>query len=293
MSTEAEWKHEQDTDTTSQESAMTSKHDETVSPAVDAEEQGDDVALRLNGLTKRFGRTTAVEDISYTVQRGSFSSIVGPNGAGKTTTLSMISGLLPPSSGSVEVLGDDVWRDRQAAQQRIGTLPDRLRMFEQLTGAQYLSYVGSIRGLKKQEVLERTENLIDAFDLRDNVNRLVVDYSSGLRKKLGLAATLIHNPELLVLDEPLDAIDPVSANTIVEVLETFTERGGTVLLSSHSMDFVQRVCDHIAVIVDGQLIAEGDMDEVRGELTLEERFRHIVRGPEESEGLDWLDISFR
>lgn len=252
-----------------------------------------DVALQLTGLTKRFGRTTAVEDVTYTVARGSFSSIVGPNGAGKTTTLSMISGLLPPTSGSVEVLGDDVWRDRSAAQKRIGTLPDRLRMFEQLTGAQYLVYVGSIRGLSKSEVLERAENLVDAFDLRDNVNRLVVDYSSGLRKKLGLAATLIHNPELLVLDEPLDAIDPVSANTIVEVLETFTSRGGTVLLSSHSMDLVQRVCDHIAVIVDGQLIAEGDMDEVRGELTLEERFRHIVRGPEETEGLDWLDISFR
>ncbi|MDJ1370625.1 ABC transporter ATP-binding protein [Gulosibacter molinativorax] len=259
----------------------------------DIEATTDDVALRLDGLTKRFGRTTAVKDITYTVERGSFSGIVGPNGAGKTTTLSMISGLLPPSSGSVEVLGDDVWRDRQGAQKRIGTLPDRLRMFEQLTGAQYLSYVGSIRGLSKSEVLERTENLVDAFDLRDNVNRLVVDYSSGLRKKLGLAATLIHNPELLVLDEPLDAIDPVSAGTIVEVLETFTSRGGTVLLSSHSMDFVQRVCDHIAVIVDGELIAEGDLDEVRGELTLEERFRRIVRGPEESEGLDWLDISFR
>ncbi|MGO1542774.1 MAG: ABC transporter ATP-binding protein [Gulosibacter sp.] len=252
-----------------------------------------DVALRLSGLSKRFGSTRAVEDVTYTVARGSFSSIVGPNGAGKTTTLSMISGLLPPSSGSVEVLGDDVWRDRAAAQRRIGVLPDRLRMFDQLTGAQYLAYVGSIRGLSKQDVRSRSESLLDAFDLRDNANRLVVDYSSGLRKKLGLAATLIHQPELLVLDEPLDAIDPVSATTIVEVLESFTNRGGTVLLSSHSMEFVQRVSDHIAVIVDGKLIAEGDMDEVRGELTLEERFRHIVRGPEETEGLDWLDISFR
>lgn len=254
--------------------------------------QEPEMALRLTGLTKQFGNRRAVHDVSLTVERGSFASIVGPNGAGKTTTLSMISGLLPPSRGSVEVLGTDVWQDRSGAQKRLGTLPDRLRMFEQLTGAQYLAYVGAIRGLSKDESLERVESLIDTFELRDNVNRLVVDYSAGLRKKLGLAATLIHNPQLLVLDEPLDAIDPVSAGGIVDVLQDFTARGGTVLLSSHSLDFVQRVCDTVAVIVAGELITQGAVDEVRGELTLEERFRHIVEGPEESEGLDWLDISF-
>ncbi|WP_254910383.1 ABC transporter ATP-binding protein [Gulosibacter sp. 10] len=257
----------------------------------DAPQEGD-IALRISGLTKQFGSRKAVDDVSYTVARGSFASIVGPNGAGKTTTLSMITGLLPPTRGRIEVLDIDVWKNRSAAQSRIGSLPDRLRMFEQLTGAQYLAYVGAIRGLGSEQVRERVESLLDTFGLRDHSNRLVVDYSSGLRKKVGLAAALIHNPELLVLDEPLDAIDPVSAGTIIEVLEQFTSRGGTVLLSSHSMDFVQRVCDHVAVLVDGQLIADGTVDEVRGELTLEERFRHIVRGPEETEGLDWLDISF-
>lgn len=249
-------------------------------------------ALFLADLTKKFGSVTAVDAISYTLPQGSFSAIVGPNGAGKTTTLSMISGLLPPSHGSVELFGLDVWRNRTQAQDRIGILPDRVRMFEQLTGAQYLAYVGAVRRVDPEQIESRSEQLLDAFDLRSEANRLVVDYSTGLRKKLALASAMIHAPDLLVLDEPFESIDPVSAGTLIDVLNEFVDRGGTVLLSSHSMDLVQRVCDHVAIIVKGQLLAEGTVDEVRGDRSLEERFREVVQGPVASEGLDWLSISF-
>ena len=251
-----------------------------------------EVALRLDGLTKRFGSHLAVENVSYEVRQGSFSGIVGPNGAGKTTTLMMISGLLPPTRGTVHVGGTDVWREPRVAHRKIGTLPDRLRMFDQLTGAQYLGYVGTLRGLRREKVLERTEALLDQFELRASANRLVVDYSAGMRKKLALAATLIHAPEVLILDEPFETIDPVSAGVLIDVLLDYADRGGTVVLSSHSMDLVQRVCDHVAVIVEGEVIAEGTVDEVRDGITLEERFRHIVRGPVPATGLDWLEISF-
>lgn len=249
-------------------------------------------ALYLAELTKKFGRNTAVDHLSFTIPQGSFSAIVGPNGAGKTTTLSMIAGLLSPSHGTVEVFGIDAWRDRAKAQQLIGILPDRLRMFDQLTGAQYLSYVGAVRGVKGATLRERMEYLLDDFGLRDEANRLVVDYSLGLRKKLALAASLIHAPQLLVLDEPFEAIDPVSAGTFIDVLNNYVNRGGTVVLSSHSMDLVQRVCDHVAVIAKGELLAEGTVDDVRGNVSLEERFRDLVRGPGQTEGLDWLEISF-
>ena len=251
-----------------------------------------DVALRLDHLTKRYGSVRAVNDVSYEIRQGSFSGIVGPNGAGKTTTLMMMAGLLKPTSGTVHVGDTDVWKQSRVAYRKIGTLPDRLRMFDQLTGAQYLDYVGTLRGLKRNAVAERTESLLDAFELRNSANRLVVDYSAGLRKKLALAATLIHSPEVLILDEPFETIDPVSAGVLIDVLIDYADRGGTVVLSSHSMDLVQRVCDHVAVIAKGEVIAEGTVDEVRGGITLEERFRNIVRGPVERPGLDWLEISF-
>ena len=251
-----------------------------------------DVALRVEHLSKRYGSVRAVDDVSYAIRQGSFSGIVGPNGAGKTTTLMMMSGLLKPSSGEVFVGETNVWREPRAAHRRIGTLPDRLRMFDQLTGAQYLGYVGTLRGLDREAIEQRTESLLDMFELRGSANRLIVDYSAGLRKKLALASTLIHSPEVLILDEPFETIDPVSAGVLIDVLIDYADRGGTVVLSSHSMDLVQRVCDHVAVIVAGEVIAEGTVDEVRGDITLEERFRHIVRGPAQEPGLDWLEISF-
>lgn len=257
-----------------------------------AERDYGDTILQINDVSKSFGAKRALSEVSYGVRQGSFSGLVGPNGAGKTTLLNIISGLLPPSKGTVTVAGVDVWKSRREAARRIGVLPDRLRMFEHLTGAQYLAYVGSIRGLNRAQTLERTEALIDQFELRSSANRLVTDYSAGMRKKLALAATLIHSPQLLVLDEPFETIDPVSAGVLIDVLIDYADRGGTVLLSSHSMDLVQRTCDHVVVIAGGEVLAEGTVDEVRDGITLEERFRSLVRGPEQSTGLDWLEISF-
>lgn len=251
-----------------------------------------DTVLSVTGLTKRFGADVAVNDVTFEVRRGSFTGIVGPNGAGKTTTLSMATGLLKPTSGTVEVLGLDVWKNPKAAHPHIGILPDRLRLFDQLTGGQLLYYSGLLRGLSPADSRSRTESLVHAFELESAANRLVVDYSAGMTKKISLAAALIHSPELLVLDEPFDTIDPVSAGQLIDILLEYVQRGGTVLLSSHSMDLVQRVCDHVAVIVRGELLASGTVSEVRGSITLEERFRDLVRGTPQMEGLDWLDISF-
>ncbi|KAB1655129.1 ABC transporter ATP-binding protein [Pseudoclavibacter chungangensis] len=248
--------------------------------------------LRLHDLTKRYGSEVAVQSVSLDVRRGSFYGIVGPNGAGKTTTLSMATGLLKPTSGTVEVLGIDVWENAAEARSRIGILPDRLRLFDQLTGGQLLYYTGVLRGLDDETARARTASLIQAFEFGAAANRLVVDYSAGMTKKIALASALIHSPELLVLDEPFESIDPVSAVQLTDILFDYVSRGGTVILSSHSMDLVQRVCDHVAVIVDGEILADGTVDAVRGDITLEERFRDIVRGPQRTEGLDWLGISF-
>lgn len=251
-----------------------------------------EAVLSITGLSKQFGTELAVNEIDLQVRRGSFTGIVGPNGAGKTTTISMATGLLRPTSGTVEVLGIDVWQDATAARRHIGILPDRLRLFDQLTGAQLLYYTGVLRGLTAEEARSRTESLLHAFGLEADANRLVVDYSAGMTKKAALASALIHSPELLVLDEPFESIDPVSASQLTDILFEYVQRGGSVLLSSHSMDLVQRVCDHVAVIVRGEIVASGTVDEVRGDVTLEERFRDIVRGPDRTEGLDWLGISF-
>ncbi|KAB1650541.1 ABC transporter ATP-binding protein [Pseudoclavibacter endophyticus] len=251
-----------------------------------------EAVLRVEGLTKAFGTTVAVRDVSLEVRKGSFFGIVGPNGAGKTTTLSMVTGLLRPTSGSATVLGVDVWRASAKARSHIGILPDRLRLFDQLTGAQLLYYTGVLRGLPADEARARAASLIDTFELSRSASRLVVDYSAGMTKKVALASALIHSPDLLVLDEPFESIDPVSAGQLTDILFEYVDRGGTVMLSSHSMDLVQRVCDHVAVIVDGEILADGTVAEVRGDVTLEERFRDIVRGPRQTEGLDWLGISF-
>ena len=222
------------------------------------------------------------------MQGGSFYGIVGPNGAGKTTTLSMITGLLRPDSGSVTVNGIDVWADPTAAKRTIGVLPDRLRVFDRLTGAQLLYYAGTLRGLPSDVVRSRVEDLARAFGLEDAMGRLVSDYSAGMVKKVSLAAAMIHSPRVLVLDEPFESVDPVSAARVVKILQSYVDNGGTVVLSSHSMDFIQKVCDHVAIIVEGQVLAAGAVEDVRGPGTLEERFRELAGGRSAAEGMEWL-----
>jgi ABC-2 type transport system ATP-binding protein len=244
--------------------------------------------LAINGLVKRFGDTTAVDGISLDVRAGSFYGIVGPNGAGKTTTLSMVTGLLRPDAGSVRINEFDAWADPRAAKRATGVLPDRLRLFDRLTGAQLLYYAGVMRGLDNRTVRDRSTELIAAFGLEDAVDRLVADYSAGMTKKIALACAMIHAPRLLVLDEPFESVDPVSAANLTEILERYVGGGGTVLLSSHGMDLIERVCDSAAIIVGGRVLASGTLDEVRAGQTLEDRFVELAGGRKAAEGMEWL-----
>jgi len=246
------------------------------------------IVLSISGLVKQFGDTVAVDGVDLEVRRGSFYGIVGPNGAGKTTTLSMVTGLLRPDAGTITVQGVDVWREPEQAKRAIGVLPDRLRLFDRLTGSQLLYYSGVLRGLDAATVKSRTADLARAFGLDDALGRLVSDYSAGMTKKIALAAALIHSPRVLILDEPFESVDPVSAANVIEILQRYVANGGTVVLSSHGMDFIQRVCDHVAIIVQGKVLAAGSVDEVRGTGTLEERFVELAGGRKSAEGMEWL-----
>ncbi len=244
--------------------------------------------LSLRTVSKSFGELRAVDAIDLTVPAGSFYGLVGPNGAGKTTTLSIIAGLLRADSGTVSINGVDATKRSREAKKLIGVLPDRLRTFDRLTGRQLLSYYGALRGLPAPLVESRTADLARAFDLVDALARPVSDYSAGMTKKVMLAGAMIHSPRLLVLDEPFEAVDPVSSGVILDILGSYVDHGGTVILSSHGMELVERVCSRVAVIVSGQVLAEGTVDEVRGEATLEQRFLELAGGLGDVEGLEWL-----
>ncbi|MCO1338163.1 ABC transporter [Kocuria polaris] len=245
-------------------------------------------AIVVRGLGKRYGDKVAVNGIDLEVPAGSFYGLVGPNGAGKTTTLSMATGLLRPDGGSVWVHGVDVWREPLKAKSMLGVLADGVRLFDRLTGRQLVTYSGRLRGMDAATVAERTEDLLRVLDLEDAGSKLVVDYSAGMTKKIALATALIHSPKVLVLDEPFEAVDPVSAANIRSILADYVGRGGTVIVSSHVMDLVQRMCTHVAVIADGNVLAAGTVDEVRGEDSLEDRFVNLVGGRAEAGGLQWL-----
>jgi ABC-2 type transport system ATP-binding protein len=226
--------------------------------------------------------------VSLEVRRGTIFGFVGPNGAGKTTTLSMITGLLRPDSGRVTVGDADVWARPIEAKQLIGVLPDRMRLFDLLTGAQLLYYCGVLHGLDRETARTRTADLARSLGLDEAIERPVRDYSIGMVKKISLAAALIHSPRLLVLDEPFEAVDPVSTQLASDVLRRYADAGGTVVLSSHNMDFVERMCDQVGVIVGGRILADGPMDTVRDGLSLEERFVELAGGRQAVEGLEWL-----
>jgi ABC-2 type transport system ATP-binding protein len=248
-------------------------------------------ALQITGLRKAFGEKIAVAGIDLTVPAGSFFGLVGPNGAGKTTTLSMATGLLRPDAGTIAVLGVDVWHDTVKVKSLVGVLSDGVDLFDRLTGEQLVTYHGLLNGMDRETVAGRTRDLLELLDLQAAGGTLVVDYSAGMTKKIALACALIHAPRLLVLDEPFESVDPVSAANIRDILHQFVSGGGTVIVSSHSMDLVERMCDHVAVIGSGRVLAAGTTEEVRAGSSLEDRFVELVGGRRQHEGPAWLHTS--
>ncbi len=249
-------------------------------------------ALSLLGLTKSFGAKLAVDHLDLEVRRGCMFGLVGPNGAGKTTTLSMATGLLRPDAGRAEVLGHDVWTDPAAAKALMGVLPDGVRLFDRLSGAELLSYVGRLRRVPPADIAIRSGELLEALSLAADRDTLVVEYSAGMTKKIGLACALIHAPRLLILDEPFEAVDPVSGEGIRSILRNYARSGGTVVMSSHVMELVESLCTDLAVVADGRVLATGTLDEVRAGSTLQQRFLDLVGFTAAGEGsLAWLRSS--
>jgi ABC-2 type transport system ATP-binding protein len=233
-----------------------------------------------------------VAGVDLDVPVGSFFGLVGPNGAGKSTTLKMTTGLLRPDAGQAVVAGIDVWQDTISAKAQVGVLPEDLKLFDRLSGAELLEFNGLLRSMDRAVIAQRSRDLLDVLGLTDSAGKLVIDYSQGMRKKIALACALLHAPRVLFLDEPFESVDPVSARTIREVLEHYTRSGATVVFSSHVMETVERLCDRVAVMHQGRLVASGPVDEVRGDGSLEDAFIRLVGADQGAHAaLPWLDTS--
>src|SRR5579863_6111749 len=235
-------------------------------------------AIVVTELRKRFGPKEAVAGIDLEIAAGSLAGLVGPNGAGKTTSLSMMTGLLRPDGGQILINGIDVWEDPPAAKAAIGVVPAEARLFDRLSGEELLEYAGRLRGLPAGQARSQAAQLLDVLDLAGDAKRLVADYSTGMRKKAALGCALIHNPPVLFLDEPLEGVDPISADVIRRLLARLAASGSTVLFSSHVMELVEQVCDHVSIIDKGTIVATGTTDQVRGGKTLQQAFVDLV-GP--------------
>jgi len=264
---------------------------------------GASMAVETFDLVRRFQDFVAVDNLNLTVRRGSFFGFLGPNGAGKSTTIKMLTGLLAPTSGQIRVLGRDLSEQPLEVKRRIGVVPEDLNLFERLTGAEMLSFTGRMYGLQKAEIAQRSPELLDLMELRNEPRKLIVEYSHGMKKKLSLACALIHRPEVLFLDEPFEGIDAIASRTLKDLLSRLTARGLTVFLTSHVLEIVERLCSDIAIISQGKLLASGSLDELRkgiqledegqqkGPISLEEYFIHVVGGERstgEEEVLQWL-----
>jgi len=251
-------------------------------------------AIVVRGLTKAFRNQTAVDDISFRVARGRFFGFLGPNGAGKSTTIKMLTGLLRPTAGSVEIEGRSLAGDLLGIKRLIGVLPEELPLYERLTGEEYLHFAGRMYGLPRDVARQRTEELLEFLSLGDERAKLIVDYSLGMKKKTALAAALIHNPSVLFLDEPLNGIDPVSARVVTDLLRRLAQKGVTLFFTSHVLDIVERLCDEVAVIHRGRLIAQGSLDQIRAQrevgsdASLEDVFLKLVAADVTRADLSWI-----
>src|SRR5271156_6791592 len=220
-------------------------------------------AIATTGLTRRFGDFTAVKDVNLTVAPGQFFGFLGPNGAGKSTTIKMLTGLLAPTSGSIQILGLDAATNPIEVKRQIGVVPEGLALFGRLTAAEYLRFVGRMYGLSPEVTAQRGAELLDFMDLAGEPKKLISDFSHGMQKKLALAAAVIHGPKILFLDEPFEGVDAIAAGTLKAMLQGMIARGATIFLTSHVLEIVERLCTHIAIIDKGRLIASGSLEELR------------------------------
>jgi len=226
-------------------------------------------AVETINLVRRFGDFTAVDHVNLRVERGQFFGFLGPNGAGKSTTIKMLTGLLAPTAGQIRVLGRDLAVEPLEVKRRIGVVPEDLNLFERLTGAEMLAFTARMYGLKRVEIGERARELLALMELDGEPKKLIVEYSHGMKKKLSLACALIHQPEILFLDEPFEGVDAVASRTLKDLLARLTTRGLTVFLTSHVLEIIERLCTDIAIISDGRLVAAGPLDELRRGVTIE------------------------
>ena len=263
------------------------------------------LAISTANLTRRFGELVAVNDVNLCVAPGQFFGFLGPNGAGKSTTIKMLTGLLAPTSGRIEILGLDFAERTSEVKRQIGVVPEGLALFGRLTGAEYLTFVGRMYGLDRETTAKRSAELLEFMQLANEPRKLVTDYSHGMQKKLALAAAVIHGTKILFLDEPFEGVDAIAAGTLKSMLQRMIARGATIFLTSHVLEIVERLCSHVAIIDRGVLVAQGSLEELRAgvesqapgtleaqpirKLTLEEIFLHTVGGVRSAEQeLSWL-----
>ena len=273
-----------------------------------------ETAISMEHLTRRFGKLLAVDDVDLQVASGQFFGFLGPNGAGKSTTIKMLTGLLAPSSGRIEILGLGLVENPVEVKRQIGVVPEGMALFGRLTGAEYLNFAGRMYGLDRETAARRSSELLEFMQLADQPKTLVTDYSHGMQKKLALAAAVIHNPKILFLDEPFEGVDAIASGTLKAMLQRMISHGATIFLTSHVLEIVERLCSHVAIIHRGKLVAQGSLEELRAgveaqaagalaangvagtavtptaqRLTLEEIFLRIVGGAQPAEReLSWL-----
>ena len=260
-------------------------------------------AIQTHNLTRRFGELTAVDNVTFSVAPGQFFGFLGPNGAGKSTTIKMLTGLLEPSSGSVEILGQPFTATSLEVKRQIGVVPEGMALLGRLTASEYLRFVGRMYGLDRETTNRRTDELLEFMQLANESRKMVTDFSHGMQKKLALAAAVIHAPKVLFLDEPFEGVDAIAAGMLKAMLQGMIQRGATIFLTTHVLEIVERLCSHVAIISKGQLVANGSLEELRAgvastlaggesgqKLTLEEMFLSIVGagGMEPAQELSWL-----
>jgi ABC-2 type transport system ATP-binding protein len=239
--------------------------------------------LELRGVAKRYGSFEAVKGIDLRAERGEIFGFLGPNGAGKTTTIRMVAGVLRPTSGQVLVGGLDMALEPEAAKAKVGYIPDRPYLYEKLSGGEFLRFVAGLWGKGGAEADRRAECLLELFGLTEWRDELIESYSHGMRQKVLIASALIHQPELIVVDEPMVGLDPRSAKLLKDLLQTFVDEGGTVFLSTHTLEVAEALCDRISIIQGGEIIASGTMEDLRaqahaGGAHLEEIFLKVTGG---------------